>query len=371
MESSFISDADAVAAWRDQLDGQGRRLVLTNGCFDLLHVGHVRYLREARALGDALVVALNGDASVRELKGEGRPVNRAEDRAEILCALECVDRVVVFEEKRATRIIDAIRPHLYAKGGDYTPESLNPEERAALDRAGTEIRILSLVPGQSTSATLRRVGPPESGDAASIRPRLAVLGSGRGSNFEAIADAIDAGALVAEIALVISDVAESRLLDLARTRSIPAIHVEPGSEKGGRLDEASLKEILDRLRAASVDLVILAGFMRLVRPPLLSEFSGRILNIHPSLLPKYPGLGAWRQALASGDPETGSTVHLVDEGIDTGEILAQERVPILPDDDAGTLHARIQEREHAVYPRAIAEYWERLKAREMPPPAGS
>ncbi len=371
MESSFISDADTVAAWRDQLDGQGRRLVLTNGCFDLLHVGHVRYLREARALGDALVVALNGDASVRELKGEGRPVNRAEDRAEILCALECVDRVLVFEEKRATRVIDTIRPHLYAKGGDYTPESLNPEERAALDRAGTEIRLLSLVPGQSTSATLRRMRASDDDAIGHTRPRLAVLGSGRGSNFEAIADAIEVGTLSAEIVVVISDVAECRLLELARARGIPAIHVEPGSGKGGRLDEAALKEMVDRLRAASVDLVILAGFMRIVRPPLLTEFSGRILNIHPSLLPKYPGLGAWRQALVSGDDVTGCTVHLVDEGIDSGEILAQERVTILPDDDADTLHARIQEREHTVYPRAISEYWAALNPGSDPPAAGS
>ncbi len=356
MESSFISDTEAVAAWRDELDRAGKKLVFTNGCFDLLHVGHVRYLREARTLGDALVVALNGDASVRELKGEGRPVNTAEDRAEILRALECVDRVVVFDEKRATRVIEAIRPHLYAKGGDYTPESLNAEEKAALDAAGTEIRILSLVPGKSTSATLKKVQNDENGGTATRKgPRLAVLGSGRGSNFEAIADAIDAGTLEAEIALVISDVADARILQLAREREIPAIHIEPGSEKGGRLGDAALKEIVDRLEAASVDLVVLAGFMRIVRAPLLTAFSGRILNIHPSLLPKYPGLGAWRQALESGDSETGCTVHLVDAGVDTGKILGQARVPILPGDDAETLHARIQEEEHRLYPQVIGE----------------
>lgn len=365
MESSFISDADAVAAWRDRLDREGRKLVFTNGCFDLLHVGHVRYLREARALGDALVVALNGDASVRELKGEGRPVNRAGDRAEILCALECVDRVVVFDEKRATRLIEGIRPHVYAKGGDYTPESLNLEERAALQVAGSEIQILSLVPGQSTSATLKRMGSDagaledSTSTSRSGGPRLAVLGSGKGSNFVAIADAIDRGELEAEIGLVISDVAGAGLLSLARDRGIPAIHVEPGSQEGGRLSDAALKEIVDRLEAAAVDLVVLAGFMRIVRGALLESFAGRILNIHPSLLPKYPGLGAWRQALESGDGETGCTVHLVDAGVDTGPVLGQSRVPIEPGDDADSLHARIQEAEHQLYPRVIAETWQK------------
>ncbi|MCB1079375.1 MAG: phosphoribosylglycinamide formyltransferase [Verrucomicrobiae bacterium] len=194
------------------------------------------------------------------------------------------------------------------------------------------------------------------------RPRLAIIGSGRGSNFEAIAEAIESGHLTAEIAVVLSDVADSRLLTLARERGLPAIHIEPGSEKGGRLSDAALKEIVDRLKSASVDLVVLAGFMRIVRGPLLEEFAGRILNIHPSLLPRYPGLGAWKQALASGDTETGCTVHLVDAGIDTGKTLAQERVPILPGDTPETLHARIQEREHDLYPRVIAAHWARLKS---------
>ena len=156
-EEEFITPLAEAAAWRDALDREGRRVVLTNGCFDLLHAGHVRYLREARALGDALLVALNSDASVRELKGEGRPVNPAADRAEILRSLRSVDRVVVYDEKRATAVIDAVRPHLYAKGGDYTVDSLNPEEKAALDRAGAEIHLLTLVPGRSTTGTLRRL----------------------------------------------------------------------------------------------------------------------------------------------------------------------------------------------------------------------
>ena len=135
----------------------GRKLVFTNGCFDLLHAGHVRYLQQARALGDALVVGLNSDRSVRELKGEGRPVNAQDDRAEVLAALGCVDYVVIFDGKRATELIRAVRPHIYAKGGDYTPDSLDPEERAGLAEAGARIEILPLVPGRSTTAVLERL----------------------------------------------------------------------------------------------------------------------------------------------------------------------------------------------------------------------
>lgn len=152
----ILSVADLVRQ-REALAEQGRRLVFTNGCFDLLHVGHVRYLQAARALGDALVVAVNGDASVRALKGPSRPIHPEEDRAEVLAALECVDFVVLFDTERVTELVRAIRPHLYAKGGDYTVASLNAEERAALDAVGAEIRILPLVPGKSTTGTLARM----------------------------------------------------------------------------------------------------------------------------------------------------------------------------------------------------------------------
>lgn len=161
-ENNYVSELAEIAAWRDEQVNAGRRVVLTNGCFDLLHAGHVRYLKEAKGLGEVLVVALNSDASVKKLKGEERPVHTASDRAEILCALESVDRVVVFEEERATQVIEKIRPQLYAKGGDYTVESLNPEEREALEKVGAEVCILSLVPGRSTSQTLRDL---EGGDA--------------------------------------------------------------------------------------------------------------------------------------------------------------------------------------------------------------
>jgi rfaE bifunctional protein nucleotidyltransferase chain/domain len=142
---------------RDCMDAEGRRLVFTNGCFDLLHAGHVRYLQQARALGDALVVGLNSDRSVRELKGKGRPLNVQDDRAEVLAALGCVDYVVIFDGKRATELLRAVRPHIYAKGGDYTPDSLDAEERGALEASGAEIKILQLVPGRSTTALLGKM----------------------------------------------------------------------------------------------------------------------------------------------------------------------------------------------------------------------
>lgn len=135
---------------------RGKRLVLTNGCFDLLHTGHVRYLQQARELGDALLVAVNSDASVRELKGPQRPLNSEADRAEVLSALRCVDHVAIFEGKRVTEVIRELCPAIYAKGGDYTLESLDPDERAALEGVGAEIIILSLVPGKSTTSLLKK-----------------------------------------------------------------------------------------------------------------------------------------------------------------------------------------------------------------------
>ena len=140
-----------------ELRAAKRRLVLTNGCFDLLHAGHVRYLEQARQLGDALAVAINSDESVRALKGTGRPLNSAADRAEVLAALECVDFVTLFSEARATQVIDAVQPAIYVKGGDYTRETLDPEEVAALEKIGSEIKTLPLVPGKSTTELIKRI----------------------------------------------------------------------------------------------------------------------------------------------------------------------------------------------------------------------
>ena len=140
-----------------QLRAMGKKLVATNGCFDLLHVGHVRYLQAARGLGDLLVVGLNGDRSVRELKGNGRPVTGERDRAEVLAALQCVDLVTVFPEMRATQFIAAGHPAIYVKGGDYSSETLNEEERALLEKIGAEIRIIPFEAGYSTSRLLEQI----------------------------------------------------------------------------------------------------------------------------------------------------------------------------------------------------------------------
>ena len=158
-----VLSLDEAAAWSAQARAAGKRVVGTNGCFDILHVGHVRYLEHARSLGDALIVGINGDKSVRELKGEGRPLNQQRDRAEIISALASVDAVVVFEEVRATRFLEAIQPSLYVKGGDYSPDTLNPEELAVLKRAGSEIQIIPFESGYSTTGLLDRLKPGRDG----------------------------------------------------------------------------------------------------------------------------------------------------------------------------------------------------------------
>lgn len=152
-----ITTSEKLSAIGKQMRENGRRLVFTNGCFDLLHLGHVRYLQAARALGDALAVAINGDESVRALKGKGRPLNREADRAEVVAALECVDYVVIFSEVRVTDLLQKIRPAIYVKGGDYTAETLHFEERAALKNTGAEIRIVPFEPGYSTSGLFEKL----------------------------------------------------------------------------------------------------------------------------------------------------------------------------------------------------------------------
>jgi rfaE bifunctional protein nucleotidyltransferase chain/domain len=156
-----IVSADQAAAIANELRAKKRKLVFTNGCFDLLHVGHVRYLAAARALGDALLVAVNGDDSVRALKGDGRPINHATDRAEVVAALESVDHVVIFSDVRATALLEKVRPSIYVKGGDYTAESLHADERKALEQSGAEIRILPFEAGYSTSSLLEKLPKPK------------------------------------------------------------------------------------------------------------------------------------------------------------------------------------------------------------------
>jgi phosphoribosylglycinamide formyltransferase-1 len=184
--------------------------------------------------------------------------------------------------------------------------------------------------------------------------RLGVLGSGKGSNFRAIQEAILHASLPAETRIVLSDVESAGILAAARQYGIPAHYVPPGRFRT-RLEPAAEQRIVHLLRQARADLIILAGYMRMVKDPLLDAFPGRIINIHPSLLPAFPGLEAWKQALAAGVPETGCTVHYVDRGMDTGPIIAQRRVPILPGDTPETLHARIQLAEHEVYPDVVRQ----------------
>ena len=158
MNSKFLT-LDQLKAESGRLRAEGKRVAATNGCFDILHVGHVRYLAAARKLGDVLVVGLNGDDSVRQLKGEGRPVNREQDRAEVLTALDSIDYVTIFPEKRATNFLRAARPAVYAKGGDYTTDTLDPEEREILEQFGARIEIIPFEKGYSTSELLTRIGP--------------------------------------------------------------------------------------------------------------------------------------------------------------------------------------------------------------------
>jgi phosphoribosylglycinamide formyltransferase-1 len=183
--------------------------------------------------------------------------------------------------------------------------------------------------------------------------RLGVLGSGKGSNFVAIADAIAAGGVPAEVAVVLSDVADAGILSHARDRGLPAKFVDPGRFRT-KLDETAEAAFISALREARVDLVVLAGFMRILKGEFLRAFEGRVVNIHPSLLPSFPGLEAWKQALDYGVKVTGCTVHLVDQGVDTGPILAQRAVPVLDGDSVATIHSRIQVAERELYPEVIA-----------------
>ena len=183
--------------------------------------------------------------------------------------------------------------------------------------------------------------------------RIGVLGSGKGSNFVALAEAIRAGAVPAEVVVVLSDVESAGILQHARDRGVPARFISPGRFRT-KLEPDAEVAYLTALREARVDLVVLAGFMRILKGDFLRTFEGRVVNVHPSLLPAFPGLEAWRQALDYGAKVAGCTVHLVDQGIDTGPILAQRAVPVLDGDTAATLHARVQVAERDLFPQVIA-----------------
>lgn len=191
--------------------------------------------------------------------------------------------------------------------------------------------------------------------------RLGILGSGKGSNFAAILRAIQDGTLDAEVAIVISDVPGAGILKLAEDAGIPTYTLNEPKFRTRLSPEVEL-ELVKKLKSAQVDLVALAGYMRVVKAPMLEAFPRRIINIHPSLLPQFRGLEAWRQALEAGVEKTGCTVHYVDTGVDTGEILAQEVVPVLPGDTPASLHARIQEAEHRLYPAVLRRLAEEMRA---------
>ncbi len=152
-----IIAASELPGWREKLRQQGRKLVVTNGCFDLLHVGHVTYLEAARNQGDVLLIGVNSDAAVRELKGPTRPVNNEQDRLAVLAALQSVSGVCLFAEKRATLFLELAQPDVYVKGGDYTLETLDQDERRAVEAAGGKIVIIPFVPDRSTTATLKKL----------------------------------------------------------------------------------------------------------------------------------------------------------------------------------------------------------------------
>ena len=182
--------------------------------------------------------------------------------------------------------------------------------------------------------------------------RIGVLGSGSGSNMQSIQDAIDAGTLDAEIVCVISDVPDARILARAARYGIDAAYLDPAPFKT-KLDGEAESRYVAYLEAHHVEVVVLAGFMRIVKSGLLGRFQNRVLNIHPALLPAFPGIAAWKQALDYGAKIAGCTVHFVDSGTDTGPIIIQKSVIVHDDDTAESLHARIQVQEHDAYPEAL------------------
>lgn len=189
--------------------------------------------------------------------------------------------------------------------------------------------------------------------------RLGILGSGSGSNMQALLDAIAEGRLQAEIALVMCDVPGAKIISRAESAGLPVQMIDCRGY-ATKYPLGAQEETAKALLAAQVDLVCLAGFMRLVKQPLLTAFPNKIINIHPSLLPAFPGLEAWKQALDAGVSEAGCTVHFVDSGMDTGAHIIQAKVPVLPDDTYASLHARIQVQEHQIYPQAVTMIAEKI-----------
>ena len=188
---------------------------------------------------------------------------------------------------------------------------------------------------------------------------IGILGSGKGSNCRAILQSIRDGKLAAKTTVVISDVLEAPILEIAGEFAVPNAYLPPGHFRT-RLEPIVEEQLVEMLRNAGVEVVVLAGFMRVLKEPMLTAFPRRIVNIHPSLLPKFPGLEAWKQALAANEKWTGVTVHYVDAQVDHGDIILQREVPILAGDTPESLHARIQAIEHALYPEALEKVFRDL-----------
>jgi phosphoribosylglycinamide formyltransferase-1 len=190
---------------------------------------------------------------------------------------------------------------------------------------------------------------------------IGILGSGKGSNCRAILRSIRDGKLDAKATVVISDVLEAPILEIAGEFGVPNAYLPPGHFRT-RLEPIVEEQLVEMLRNAGAEVVVLAGFMRVLKEPMLAAFPRRIVNIHPSLLPKFPGLEAWKQALAANEKWTGVTVHYVDARVDHGDIILHREVPILPGDTPESLHARIQEAEHVLYPEALEQVFRDLRS---------
>jgi len=190
---------------------------------------------------------------------------------------------------------------------------------------------------------------------------IGILGSGKGSNCRAILRSIRDGKLDAKATVVISDVLEAPILEIAGEFGVPNAYLPPGHFRT-RLEPIVEEQLVEMLRNAGAEVVVLAGFMRVLKEPMLAAFPRRIVNIHPSLLPKFPGLEAWKQALAANEKWTGVTVHYVDARVDHGDTILQREVPILPGDTPESLHARIQEAEHVLYPEALEQVFRDLRS---------
>ena len=191
--------------------------------------------------------------------------------------------------------------------------------------------------------------------------KIGILGSGRGSNCRAILQRIRNGKLNARAAVVISDVLDAPILEIAREFGVANAYLPPGHFRT-RLEPRVEAQLVEMLQGAEVEVVVLAGFMRVLKEQMLAAFPRRIVNIHPSLLPKFPGLEAWKQALAANEKWTGVTVHYVDEKVDHGDVIAQRKVPVMPGDTPESLHARIQEVEHVLYPEALQQVFREIRS---------